>query len=91
MKPVFFLTYLVALEYVLCHKSFVVSFQAQKNGIHSPSTDEWIEYSNDLSPAKEFTFCHWIKPSFFNDDTSASTGSYCIMQTEKDKMKCIQT
>ena len=91
MQLVFYVIYLLAVEYALCHKTFVVSFQAQKNGIQSPSLDEWIEYSNDLSSTNEFTVCHWIKPSFFNDDTSASTGSYCIIQAEKDKMKCIQT
>ena len=91
MQLLFFLTCLLAPEYVLCHKSFVVSFQAQKNGIYSPSTDEWIEYLKDLSPAKEFTFCHWIKPSFFNEDTSANTGAYCFMQTAKDNIECMQT
>ena len=77
-------------KYLACHKSFVAHFQPKINGSISPSTDELIEFTNDIPNSKEFTACHWIKTNYFNQDVSFTLWSYCTIEVADDTMQCLQ-
>ena len=75
---------------MLCHQTFVIHFQPLSNGSISPSTDEWIEFTNEIHPSQQFTACHWIKAKYFNRNIQINLWSYCTMESVNDAMKCVQ-
>ena len=75
---------------VSCHKSFVIPFQPLIDSSFSPSTDEWIEFTNDIPHSKEFTACHWIRTKYFNKHTAFVLWSYCTIESVDGAMECIQ-
>ena len=83
------LVFLFHCKTVLAHNSFVVSFQSEFNGAIPPSTDEWIEFLNEIPSSKEFTACHWLKPKYFNRDISITLWSYCTIDTDNVR-QCLQ-
>ena len=46
--------------------SFYVSFQRSR----ALSTEEWIEYTGEMPDLKEFSVCHWDRPTSFNDNAN---------------------
>ena len=65
--------------------SFYISFQRSKN----LSTEEWAEYKGDMPELKEFTACHWDKPTSFNDQINTIWG-YCVKVNNSEKIDCFQ-
>ena len=66
-------------------KSFKVSFQY--DGIWS--SNEWVQYKEEIPPLKEFTVCHWERLRYFSSsDTTVWT--YCSILSKYDApFKCI--
>ena len=77
-------------ESVICQTTFMIPFQPLVKGSFSPSIDEWIEFTNQISPSKEFTACHWIRPKYFNKRIAINLWSYCTLAREGDLMGCLQ-
>ena len=48
-------------------QSFVALFQTDIVGSQSAKSDVWIEFNKNITRAKEFTVCHWIKIKFYNN------------------------
>ena len=63
--------------------SFYLSFQRWRN----LSTKEWAEYKGHMPDLKEFSICHWDKPSSFNDHIN-SVWNYCFQIFEMDNINC---
>lgn len=85
-----FIILYTATRVVFCQPSFVVSFQSKADWVHSASTAEWIELSNDMTSTKQFTACKWIKPRYFNIDISVNLWSYCTIETLDATLYCVQ-
>ena len=77
---------------VICQPTFMIPFQTRikYTTTMSPSVDEWIEFTNKINPAKEFTACHWIRTKYFNYDIAFQLWSYCPLAREGDLMECLQ-
>ena len=71
-------------------RSFTVSFQKETNGPVSAISNSWIELSEKMPQAKEFTMCHWLKIRFHNLDIAACLWSYCTIENVGETMKCLQ-
>ena len=76
-------------SYIFCEESFFIPFQSQSKGTHSVSTDEWIEFDNEIPKSKEMTSCQWIRTKYFNRDPAFQLWSYCTVAHVNDKMGCI--
>ena len=73
-----------------CHKSFVIHFQPQSKGAISPTTEEWIEFTNEIPHSKEFTSCLWLKTNYYNQMIPFMLWSYCTAESADDEMRCLQ-
>ena len=71
-------------------QSFTISFQTKSNGSFSISTDQWIEFKNEIPASKEFTVCHWIRVRYFNTVFPFNLWSYCAVKSVGKAMACIQ-
>ena len=71
-------------------QSYVALFQTHIHGSPSATSNVWIAYNKDIPRSKEFTVCHWIKIKFYNADKAACLWSYCTIENEGQKMKCLQ-
>ena len=71
-------------------QSFVALFQTDIVGSQSAKSDVWIEFNKNITKAKEFTVCHWIKIKFYNTDSAACLWSYCTIQNPGQGMECLQ-
>ena len=71
-------------------QTFMTSFQSNIKDNTLASSDVWIEFSNQIPQAKEFTVCHWIKLKFYNSAIAACLWSYCTVENSGDKMDCLQ-
>lgn len=70
----------------LCEDKFTVSFQSSGGW----STNEFMEYTKEIPPMKEFTACHWEKLKYFSVDY-VIVWSYCGIHTTNDEsMSCVQ-
>ena len=78
------------IGFVPCHKTFFIPFQPILTGTFSPSTNEWIEFTNKIPNSKEFTACHWIRTKYFNMDISVMFWQYCTTEFNDDVQECIE-
>ena len=75
---------------VYCQERFIVSFQRNSTGTVSISTDEWIEFRNEIPSCKEFTACHWIRIRYYNKVFPFNIWSYCTIEAKEKDMECVQ-
>ena len=59
--------------HVSCSSTFMVSFQNSGGW----STNEWVEYDQDIPVLEEFTACHWERIRYFSSDIM-NVWAYCI-------------
>ena len=78
------------LGFFSCHNSFYIPFQPLSTGAFSPSTEEWIEFTNKIPNAKEFTSCQWIRTKYFNMDISVMFWQYCTTQFKDELDECME-
>ena len=71
-------------------QSYVALFQTDIVGTPYATSNVWIAYNKHIARSKEFTVCHWIKIKFYNFDNAACLWSYCTIEKEGQKMKCLQ-
>ena len=89
MKFFFFMVLFLYLEYIKVEgtdietDSFYVSFQRSR----ALSTEEWIEYKGKMPDLKEFSVCHWDRPTSFNDNANTIWG-YCFKNSKIEKINC---
>ena len=63
--------------------SFYLSFR--RSG--TPSKVEWAAFLDPMPDLKEFSICHWDKPSYFNDQMN-TIWTYCIRTMQMEKIDC---
>ena len=71
-------------------KSFVAKFQSDIKGPHLASSNVWMEYLERIPAIKQFTSCLWVKIKYFNFKYAACLWSYCMVNDNKDDMKCLR-
>jgi len=76
--------------FIKCEKSFYIPFQSQSKGAYSLSTDEWIEFNNEIPDSRELTSCQWIRTKYFNVATAFQLWSYCTIESANDTMTCLE-
>ncbi len=81
MLQIVLLLLFYASKNVSSHKSFIIPFQSLITGTDSPSTDEWIEFTNQVPNSKELTACHWIRTKYFNKYIPVNLWSYCTIES----------
>ena len=77
-------------NYTFCEESFFIPFQALSEGAYSISTDQWIEFDNEIPNSREITACHWMRTKYFNVDPAFQLWSYCSVEHVGDEMGCIE-
>jgi hypothetical protein len=77
-------------NFIRCEKSFYIPFQRLSKGAFSLSTDEWIEFTNEIPDSKELTSCQWIRTKYFNAGVAFMLWSYCTIESANDTMACLE-
>ena len=80
----------ILITFATGKNTFLMSFQGEIEGPEQASNDAWIEFSNAIPSAKEFTSCFWMKLRFYNFKYAACLWSYCTVQNLGNKMKCLR-
>ena len=78
-------------NHVAAQSTFAVSFQTDIEGPFLANSSTWIEFSNKMPSAKEFTVCHWLRIKYFNLNIAACLWTYCTIEySTEDNMNCLE-
>jgi hypothetical protein len=88
--PIILLSILVKIIYTACEESFFIPFQSLSKAAYSISTDQWIEFENEIPNSREITACHWMRTKYFNVDPAFQLWSYCSVEQVGKKMGCLE-